>query len=826
MAQNYKPKQHRLHPISKWIIRNSKQVAIGGLILAIIGAWFSALLYQNLKTDVEELLPHSARSGKDLNTLISRMESIDSIALVIFTKDSETGQKVVDALASRLQQIPKNVAALVEYKVADEMAFFKNRAGLFLSVEDLEKVKTYIRDRIKYDKEMYNPFNIFPVSERFKKPELDFKEIQSKYQRNGAYDTFPNGYYANPEGTQRIILIYMAGKHSDIHTAHLLKTEVDKAIAEVNPKSISPEVEIHFTGGVQNFLEEHEALIADLELSTLIVTILVTLSMYLFYRDSVGTFAILGSLFTGTFVAFGISYFAVGYLNANSAFLGSIVIGNGINFGIIMLARYIEERRLGRSKFRAVDIAIRNTSKATLTAALAAGLSYGSLMLTRFRGFQQFGVIGLIGMVVCWISAFTMLPALLVIFDRRGNKGIHTYKPAFTFGANQIASFVSKYSKMIVLGSFMVTLAAIVTFPTFSRDIIETNLGKLRSKESMERGAGYYDKYLIDIFKRYLTPIVILSNSREDANKIAKLLREKKEKDGPDSPIASVQTFDDFIPLNQEDKIKVLKEIKKLLTPKIIDNLDKEDQQLARDFLHDEAFVPFTEKEIPQLIVTKFSEKDGTVGKMVYVEPPLTGNSEVAWDGRALIDFINDLRRISDSVTPGIPVAGQLPISADLVESISVDGPRATLFAFLAVIILVIILFRHLTTITLILFALIIGIIWLAGFILAMKLKINFLNFIALPITFGIGVDYGVNVFQRYRQEGAANIIHVIRQTGGAVILASLTTIIGYSSLIIASNQAFVSFGNLAVFGEMTCLIAAVVSLPAYLVFRAQRENQ
>ena len=103
--------------------------------------------------------------------------------------------------------------------------------------------------------------------------------------------------------------------------------------------------------------------------------------------------------------------------------------------------------------------------------------------------------------------------------------------------------------------------------------------------------------------------------------------------------------------------------------------------------------------------------------------------------------------------------------------------------------------------------------------------KINFLNFIALPITFGIGVDYGVNVFQRYRQDGASNILQVIKETGGAVILASLTTIIGYSSLIIASNQAFVSFGNLAVFGEITCLIAAVISLPAYLVFRGYKEN-
>lgn len=105
----------------------------------------------------------------------------------------------------------------------------------------------------------------------------------------------------------------------------------------------------------------------------------------------------------------------------------------------------------------------------------------------------------------------------------------------------------------------------------------------------------------------------------------------------------------------------------------------------------------------------------------------------------------------------------------------------------------------------------------MAGGMLGWRLKINFLNFVALPITFGIGVDYGVNIFQRYRMDGPGSIVSVVRGTGGAVLLASLTTIIGYGSLLIAGNQAFVSFGKLAVLGELTCVTAAVIALPAAL---------
>jgi predicted RND superfamily exporter protein len=110
--------------------------------------------------------------------------------------------------------------------------------------------------------------------------------------------------------------------------------------------------------------------------------------------------------------------------------------------------------------------------------------------------------------------------------------------------------------------------------------------------------------------------------------------------------------------------------------------------------------------------------------------------------------------------------------------------------------------------------------------ILAFELKINFLNFIALPITFGIGVDYGVNIFQRYREEGPGSILKVIRDTGGAVMLSSFTTIIGYGSLLIAGNQAFVSFGRLAVLGEVTCLLAAVVALPAFLSYQEKKRKR
>lgn len=75
------------------------------------------------------------------------------------------------------------------------------------------------------------------------------------------------------------------------------------------------------------------------------------------------------------------------------------------------------------------------------------------------------------------------------------------------------------------------------------------------------------------------------------------------------------------------------------------------------------------------------------------------------------------------------------------------------------------------------LLSLALGVLWMVGAIGAFHWRINFLNFIALPITFGIGVDYSVNIFGRLhrdRREGQeVDVVKVLRETGGAVMLCS-----------------------------------------------------
>jgi predicted RND superfamily exporter protein len=804
----------------RFVVRYAGLIAAIGTLLGGVATYYTVKLFMNLRTEIEELLPTNARSVVDMKEIAGRLETVENIALVIDSENPVKSKEFVIALANALEKGPKELVSRVEYRIDREIAFFKSRQALFVEVPDLEKIRDYVKDKIDYEKKLYNPLNIFS-GENIPEPALDFEVLKRKYlSRTSRFDHFPEGFYASEDEKRRIVLVYINGKVNGIVGGQRLKEFVVKTVAEVDPARYAPDLSIHYTGGIQEAHEEHEALIEDLVESTVIVVVIVAIAMWVFFRGVRATVALLGSLIVGTLWTFGVSFFAVGYLNANSAFMASIVIGNGINFAIIVLARYIEERRKRKTNDEAVETACSMTATSTLVAALAAGLSYGSLMVTDFRGFSQFGVIGLIGMILCWISAFTILPAYLTIFDR-----LRTLVPADRrvpkpYVGNAVAWFVSKFPRLILGFSLALTVLSVVLMLRVTPDVLERDLTKLRNIDSIKKGAHFYSKKLDKIFKYHLSPLVVLSSTREGAHQVAEKLKEYKEQAKEQTVVENVAMMDDFVPKQQAEKIKILKQIKALLPPAILLRLSPADRALAEQFLSEDSLRGISQEDLPELVKSRFREKDGSLGKLVVAEPPLNGlTDEVV----GLVKMVTTVRRVADESDPQARVAGTMAVTSDMFDAVQRDGPRATLTAFALVILLVVVLMRQPRAVIMTLTALVVGVIWLAGFILGYGVKINFLNFIALPITFGIGVDYAVNMFQRFREEPDADILDVIRYTGGAVMLCSFTTITGYFSLLIARNQGFVSFGLLAVAGEITCLIAAVLTLPSIVLLLRRR---
>ena len=101
----------------------------------------------------------------------------------------------------------------------------------------------------------------------------------------------------------------------------------------------------------------------------------------------------------------------------------------------------------------------------------------------------------------------------------------------------------------------------------------------------------------------------------------------------------------------------------------------------------------------------------------------------------------------------------------------------------------------------------------------AMGIKVNFLDFVALPITIGIGVDYGVNIVARARQSGGDEGRAAGRSSRRAPWSSSARTRRSSATPRCSSRrtEGIHTFGLSAMIGELTCLSAAILLAPALL---------
>ena len=186
------------------------------------------------------------------------------------------------------------------------------------------------------------------------------------------------------------------------------------------------------------------------------------------------------------------------------------------------------------------------------------------------------------------------------------------------------------------------------------------------------------------------------------------------------------------------------------------------------------------------------------------------------WDGVLTISASQALREVAATVSPPAQLAGGFIVSSEILSVLRKEAVPTTALSFFGVVLVTVVALRRARSAALVIAALVSGVVLMAGALVVLGERINFLNAIAFPITFGIGVEYAVNVLVRH-EASPMQVARVVGGTGGAVVLCSLTTIIGYSSLLVASNRALFSFGVLAVLGEIACVGVAVLMLPAAL---------
>jgi predicted RND superfamily exporter protein len=807
-------------------VRRPGAFALVFAALAVLGAWRASRL--KLVTDFGDLLPQHQPSVLELRHILTRTRGLSHVYVVLEGPDPLALRRAADQLVPRLLEVGAPYVETARSGVQEARRFLMPRAGMFLSDADLDDIDTRLRDE---ERRAYRARIGANLEDEDAEPHaaLSSDEIERKLAgRVGGFQRFPDGYFQGPSpwGTAQLIVVKSAVAAGDLQLASETLERVSGVVARTLAESRPAlgEVRAGYAGDLLTSKAEYELVRQDV-LGVGGVGVALVLSVVLvFFRTPRALFALGINIAVGCAVTFGLTELVLGHLNVATAFLFSIVAGNGVNFSIIWLARFLEERREGRPLVDVLAMTSQRTFGATLTAACAAAAAYAALGIGHFRGFRHFAFIGGTGMAICWCVTYLFLPVVVAWLERPRAHGSIAEpgrrRPPFTHFERPCVWLVARAPGATLLVALVATVAAGVAGARYlRRGPLEYDMRHLQSDRETT-GELYRVSHLADKIRGagQASGMVVLTDDTRDTPVLAATLRRLRDRAPPgEKPFEEVHSLGDLVPPNQGTRLARLRELaRRLRRARARDAIADEGWQRIEPLLPTEDTRPFGIDDLPRELAEPFTEKDGTRGRILFVEPT-AGQSDA--DLHYLLRWADAFRRTELPGGKVVHGSGRAVIFADLLHASLVDMPRSILLSFLLTALTVILLFRRARPAAIVVGSLVLALVWMLGALGVADVKLSFINFIALPITFGIGIDYPVNVYGRFDQRPGEGILAALRGAGGPVILCSLTTSLGYLALLRAHNQAVRSLGAVAVLGEMTCLSVAVLVLPAALAW-------
>lgn len=795
------------------------------LLVAAVSVWAASHL--EIRSSFQELLPEDLPSVREVKELIRRVGGDGTVLVLVEAQDGAAGLKDAEAVARALTTeflaLGPQVIRSVESNVKPVEAWYEAHWPLFAGLDDLRKARDTVRDEIRRRKASANPLAVQlddedppPAAQSADAPDwMDPKQPLPREQVKARFARYVDGFFVHPDKASLTLVLRPAGTSLGVGESRALMDKLHRVAGTHAQELRQKRLRIGWGGTFPLFIAEYEAIIGDVAGTAVLVVVLVLASILLFFRDLRSTASLGVAIIIAVAVTFGLTWIVIGYLNTQTAFLGAIVVGNGINYGLIYLARVKQLRAAGEGLAASCVAGALTTAQATLLASAATSVSFGVLIIAANRGFRHFGFIGGIGMLLCWVATFTLVPALLALFEKV--RGAPKAKPLAS-GERSLPAlqrFFAHPRAVVAVFALLAVVAAAAFARQVRRGAMERNLDNLSNELKGRRTLTEDNQRANEALGKSLAGAIALLPSRADADLFCGQIRERMKRAPNDKLIDGCDTVSSVVPAQQEEKLAVIREIVAELPDatlaRVSDPVQRERLRAVRGQLSEQK--PVTVEEAPPTLLDRFRERDGTLGRIAAVTAKPDARLELAENLEAFVDAVRNVK-LPDGTWDA---TGDKVIFADLLRDIEVEGPRTTFLSLAGVMILVFVFFRNLRTSLEVVGSLTVGVILMCGVAAAIDLKINFFNFIVFPITFGIAVDYGANVAQRTRERGGA-VLPALAEVGPAVALCSWTSMVGYGSLLYSLNRALRSFGWYAMVGEVTTIITALVLLPALLL--------
>jgi predicted RND superfamily exporter protein len=183
------------------------------------------------------------------------------------------------------------------------------------------------------------------------------------------------------------------------------------------------------------------------------------------------------------------------------------------------------------------------------------------------------------------------------------------------------------------------------------------------------------------------------------------------------------------------------------------------------------------------------------------------------WENPRAQDFLSQLGQSN----PATSITSPRLVQRELEDLMSRESWKILLLALAAVSLLIYFDFRSWTLTLISLLPVLLASLWTLGLMGILGMNLNFMNLVVFTMVLGIGVDYGVHVLHRGLQSPSGQLETELRKVSGGVVLAALTTLVGFGSLVFSAYPGLRSMGAVALMGVGFSLLLALTLVPVLL---------
>ena len=665
----------------------------------------------------------------------------------------------------------------------------------------------------------------------------------------------PRQMLVNPGGRLRFVEIVPRKDFGSLAAIEEPLAAIRQAVDQV--RDLLPDVEIGVTG--KPVLQADELATSDRDMTRSAAGALVVIAI-LFMRVFHGWRRPLLMVITFA-IAFGWTYGAatllVGRLNLLSIVFMLVLVGVGLDYGVHVTTRWIDARRRGIRIPDALAETLHTAGRGNLFGATTSAGVFLLAIATDFGGLRELGIIAGVGLLLCVLAMNVILPALLVLEERRHPLAPipSPAAPTAKASASTLGPGVSRVTIVVAVVATIGLGSVVASKARFQDNLLELQAVGLESVEWEHRvledssSASWFAASVVDSLED--VERVVAAAAEEPAigerRSVLDLVprqtpkRETLLAELASTAIPSPSDADPATVTNDAIDATLLDEAARNTTrlaglARPLDAASAEELDAIARRLRILAVASADDPDDVHRTIVAARRRGGDAARGLVAGAEATLRdalpaavrarlvspsgrfmvslvpAEDVWSPEPMARFVEAIRRVDPEVT-GVPVT-QYESLRDMRRSFQ----QMALWATVLVALLVWFDFRSVRRTLVVMVVLGVGLLWTLGVVTLLGVHLNVANFFAIPILIGLGVDSAIHLLHRIDESGAAR--SELGATRRAVILTAVTTGIGFGSLIFARHRGLESLGVVMAVGSLCCLVATVVLLPRLATFQ------